>query len=215
VEGNGGVTFRDVIAFENFLLMSAVIFGFQFVDRSIGPVLPLYVGQLGTPAANVALISGILFSIAAAAGALGHHFCARLLRNRTPVRLIVLASAVGAIGAGIYVGATSPLWLYVGTPIFGVAIGLGMTAAYTAAADVIPIDARGVGFGLLTTASLVGMAASPVVAGFLGATSIRAVFGLDVVALAALVGIVRATGVSRPHHKGDVAAADPTVTESV
>src|SRR4051794_34742044 len=34
------VTFRDVLAFENFLLMALVIFGLQFVDRSFGPVLP-------------------------------------------------------------------------------------------------------------------------------------------------------------------------------
>ena len=36
-----------MLAFENFLLMAVVIFGFQFVDRSFGPVLPLYVGELG------------------------------------------------------------------------------------------------------------------------------------------------------------------------
>src|SRR5207248_580887 len=41
------VTFRNVLAFEDFLLMAVVIFGFQFVDRSFGPVLPLYVGELG------------------------------------------------------------------------------------------------------------------------------------------------------------------------
>ena len=70
-----------------------------------------------------------------------------------------------------------------------------MTAAYTSAASVIPASARGAGFGLLTTASLVGLAVSPIVSGLLGATSIRAVFGLDVVALAALaVVVVRVTG---------------------
>jgi MFS family permease len=61
-----------------------------------------------------------------------------------------------------------------------------MTASYTAAAEVIPPNARGVGFGLLTTASLVGLAVSPIVAGFLGAWSIRSVFALDAAALAAL-----------------------------
>ena len=40
-----------VLAFENFLLLMVVIFGIQFVDRSFGPVLPLYLEQLGmTPA---------------------------------------------------------------------------------------------------------------------------------------------------------------------
>src|SRR5262245_48583227 len=39
-ESGPPVTFRNVLAFENFLLMAAVIFGLQFVDRSFGPVLP-------------------------------------------------------------------------------------------------------------------------------------------------------------------------------
>ena len=43
-------TFRNVLAFENFLLLMAVIFGFQFVDRSFGPVLPLHVAALGVAA---------------------------------------------------------------------------------------------------------------------------------------------------------------------
>ena len=80
------VTFRNVLAFENFLLMAAVIFGFQFVDRSFGPVLPLYVGELGTAASRVAFVSGVLFSIAAGAGAIGHHFCARAACSGTPRR---------------------------------------------------------------------------------------------------------------------------------
>jgi MFS family permease len=72
---------------------------------------------------------------------------------------------------------------------------------------VIPAHARGAGFGLLTTASLIGMAASPVISGFLGATSIRAVFGLDIAALAMLALIVRR---ARP-----TSGAPPVVTEGV
>jgi MFS family permease len=85
-------------------------------------------------------------------------------------------------------------WLFAATPIFGFAIGVGTTAAYTAAAAVIPADVRGTGFGLLTTASLIGLAVSPVVCGFLAATSIRAVFGLDVLGLAALAVAVHRLG---------------------
>jgi len=186
-QGRGGaITFRNVLAFENFLVMSAVIFAFQFVDRSFGPVLPLYVGLLGVPASRAALVSGILFSIAAGAGALGHHYCASLLRRMRASRLIVFASIAAGTGAMVYAVVQSVWWLYLATPLFGLAIGAGMTASYTAAAEVIPPNARGVGFGLLTTASLVGMAASPVVAGFLGGWSLRSVFALDAISLAAL-----------------------------
>jgi DHA1 family multidrug resistance protein-like MFS transporter len=180
------VTFRNVLAFENFLLMAAVIFGLQFVDRSFGPILPLYVGELGTGASHVALISGLLFSITAGAAAVGHHYCAALLRRYTAPQLIAGAAAVAAAGALVYVAAHDLLWLFLATPIFGLAIGVGTTAAYTAAAAVIPANVRGTGFGLLTTASLVGLAVSPVVCGLLASASIRAVWALDVVGLLVL-----------------------------
>lgn len=188
------VTFRNVLAFENFLLMAAVIFGFQFVDRSFGPVLPLYVGELGTPATRVAFLSGVLFSVTAGAGAIGHHFCARLLQRHTASQLIARACAGAAAGAAVYVLARQTPWLFLATPFFGLAIGVGTTAAYTAAAAVIPANVRGTGFGLLTTASLVGLAVSPVVCGLLAAASRRAVFALDVVFLGALAVIVHRLG---------------------
>ena len=91
----------------------------------------------------------------------------------------------------MYVWASDVRWLYLATPIFGIAIGAGMTASYTAAAHVIPPAARGTGFGILTGSSLIGMAVSPVVCGFLGATSIRVVFVCDAVMLVVLAVIVR------------------------
>jgi DHA1 family multidrug resistance protein-like MFS transporter len=190
----GRVTFRNVLAFENFVLMAVVIFGFQFVDRSFGPVLPLFIGELGTAPGRIPLFSGILFSIAAGAGAIGHHVCARLLQRRTAAELIAAASAVAAAAALGYLAARDTRWLFLATPLFGLAIGVGTTAAYTAAAAVIPANVRGTGFGLLTTASLIGLAVSPVVSGLLAATSIRAVFALDVVALIGLAIAVHRLG---------------------
>jgi MFS family permease len=215
------ITFRSMLAFENFLLMMAVIFGLQFVDRSFGPILPLYVGQLGVSSSRIPLVSGVLFSIAAGTGALGHHYCAALLRRHAPTRLIAAASGAAAIGALLYVIVHDIRWLFLATPLFGVAIGSGMTAAYTAAASVIPAPARGAGFGLLTTASLVGLAVSPVVSGLLGATSIRAVFGLDVVALGALALVVIRVGGQGPRRDDlsgagaeEAAAEEPVVSEA-
>ena len=182
---------RSVLAFENFILLMAVIFALQFVDRSFGPMLPLYVTELGTPPSRVPLVAGLLFSIAAGAGALGHHRLRRLLRDCPGARCHRTASAaVGAVGALAYSIAGGTGLLLAGTPIFGLAIGVSTTAAYTAAGAVIPASARGAGFGLLTTASLVGLALSPIVSGFLAATSIRAVFWLDTAAMATLAFVV-------------------------
>jgi MFS family permease len=180
------ITFRDVLAFHNFILMMAVIFGLQFVDRSFGPVLPLYVQQLGFPDNQVAFVSGTLFSIMACTGALGHHFCGRLLR-RFPSRLVIGASAIVAgIGCGV-LGASGNVWVMISaSAVFGIGIGAAMTASYSEAGSVIPAGAHGAGFGVLTSASLIGMAGSPFVAGALGGTSIRTVFFVDFALMAML-----------------------------
>jgi DHA1 family multidrug resistance protein-like MFS transporter len=189
--GDVRVTFRNVLAFENFILLMTVVFGLQFVDRSLGPVLPLYVRQLGTPLETVPLVSGVLFSATAGTAALGNQICGGLLRRYRPRVVIAGAAAAGAVGALVYVLAANVTWLLVGTALFGTAIGIATTAAYTAAGSVIPATARGAGFGLLTTASLTGLAVSPIASGLLGAVSIRAVFLLDAAALVLLAVIVR------------------------
>ena len=192
------LTFRNVLAFENFIVLMGVVFGLQFIDRSFGPVLPLFVAELGTPVDRVPIVAGVLFSIAAGAGALGHHFCGRLLR-RAPARRVIAGSVgIGAVGASVYVLARGPWLLLLGTPVFGLAIGIATTAAYTAASSVMPASARGAGFGLLTTASLAGLALSPIVNGILGATSIRAVFLLDTVGLIALAFAVSRLMIAAP-----------------
>ncbi len=182
----GRITFRNVLAFENFILLMVVVFGLQFVDRSFGPILPLYVAQLGTPAARVPMVSGIVFSIAAAAGAVGHHACGMLLRRAAAPQVIAGSIGIAAVGTVVYLTAGAAWLLLAATPVFGLAIGISTTAAYTAASAVIPAEARGAGFGFLATASLTGLALSPIVSGILGATSIRAVFLLDTIALVLL-----------------------------
>src|SRR5438034_7580384 len=177
---SGPVRFRSVLAFDNFILLMAVIFGVQFFDRSFGPILPLYIEQAGVAHDRVALVAGILFSVMAGAGALGHHFCGRLLTHFSTRTVIAGGGAVAAIGCAA-LGATGNQWIMIAaSAVVGIGVGAAMTASYTAAGSVIPSGAHGTGFGVLTSASLTGMAVSPIVAGFLGATGIRVVFLVDV-----------------------------------
>ncbi|HEX3645126.1 MAG TPA: MFS transporter [Vicinamibacterales bacterium] len=189
----GRVTFRNVLAFRNFILMMSVIFGLQFVDRSFGPILPLYVEQVGVTPDRVALVSGALFSIMAFTGALGHHFCGKLLRRYTSRAVIAGGAAVAGSGAGLF-AASGNLWVMAAAAVlFGFGVGAAMTASYSAAGSVIPPGAHGAGFGVLTSASLVGMASSPFIAGFLGGASIRVVFVVDLALMALLSAVVQKT----------------------
>lgn len=190
-KSEGRITFRNVLALENFVLLIAVVFGLQFVDRSFGPVLPLYVAELGTSMDAIPILSGILFSISAGAGAVGNHV-ARGLLARTSARAVIAGSAaVAALGTLSYVFAGGTGVLMIGTSVFGLGIGAASTAAYTAAGAVIPPEARGAGFGLLSTGSLIGLATSPIICGLLGTLSLRAVFVLDTCALIFVAALVR------------------------
>jgi MFS family permease len=189
----GRVTFRNVLAFRNFILMLSVIFGLQFVDRSFGPVLPLYVEQVGIAHGRVPLVSGALFSIMAFTGALGHHFCGKLLKRYATRFVIAGGAAAAAAGAGLFALSGSVWLMAFASAVFGLGVGAAMTASYSAAGAVIPRGAHGAGFGVLTSASLVGMATSPFVAGFVGGASIRIVFAIDLVMMTALALVVHKT----------------------
>ena len=184
------ISFRNVLAFENFVLLMAVVFSLQFIDRSFGPVLPLYVAELGTSVDRVPLVAGILFSIAAASGALGNQLCGWLLHHASPRKVIAGSAAAGAVGALLYVIAPRVGWLFVASPLFGIAMGVATTRYVYRREQRDAGDGRGAGFGLLTTASLTGLALSPIISGFLAATTIRAVFLLDLFGLVVVAIVV-------------------------
>jgi DHA1 family multidrug resistance protein-like MFS transporter len=190
-ETNERVTFRNVFAFEHFLLLMGVIFGFQFVDRSLGPIVPLHLTALGVSGTRVALISGVIFSVLACAAALGHHLCAGFLRRWGSRRTLARASILAALGATAMTLVSGP-WLFgTATAGFGLGVGVAMTAAYTTAGAALPDPARATGFGFLTSASLIGMAVSPMVAGLLAHAGIRLVFLLDAIILVTFGFVVR------------------------
>jgi MFS transporter, DHA1 family, multidrug resistance protein len=184
------VTFASVLAFEHFVLLMGVIFAMQFVDRSLGPILPLYIASLGVAARSVPLVSGAIFSIVAVAAAAGHHAAGRLLRRFTPRVVIAGGALITSSALLLY-----PLWphvapLFVLAAFFGFAIGAAMTGSYATAGSVVPDSARATGFGFLTSASLAAVALSPMASGVLAATSLRLVFFVDALLMSVVAAIV-------------------------
>ena len=168
-----------------------MIFSLQMVDRSFGPVLPLYLMEIGTPMVRVPVVAGLVFTVAAGSAAFGNYMCAWLLQRVTPARLVMGASALASIAALVFsLGPASSL-LLAAAVVFGLGIGLAFTTIYTTAGQRMPEQSRGVAFGYLTTASLSGLALSPVVSGVLGSFSIRSVFMAGGVGLAAVAWAAR------------------------
>ena len=75
--------------------------------------------------------------------------------------------------------------------VLGGALGTGTTAIYTGMGQRVSAAERASAFGYLQMAYLIGLAVSPVVAGFIGAWSMRAVFFADAMGLALLAWYVR------------------------
>lgn len=191
------ISFGNVLAFENFLLLMLVIFVLQVVDRAFGPVLLLHVTQIGYTTNHAAVLVGTLFSVLAVSAVAGYRFAAALL-ERTTARAVIVAALLAAAGSLGLFALVRSAWLLVATiAVFGAASGTALTTAFTAAGSVLPRHAHGVGFGFLTGASLIGSAISPMLSGLLAGRSIRAVFLSGAVALAVLVVLVRRLMVDR------------------
>jgi MFS family permease len=192
---------RQLYGTPGFAMVFLVILCLQLVDRSFGPILPLYVETLGFPPSQVALVSGVLFSVAAFFAALGHHVAEPLMLRWSARGLIAASAMATALGLLLLVLIPS-VWAFgAALAVSGVAIGVGMTAAYTSGGRLLPSDAHATGFGVMTTASLVGLAVSPIVAGFISGPGLRIVFDADIVLLVLLAPAVwfrMSANVSRP-----------------
>jgi len=204
------VSFRNILAFENFLLLMMVIFGLQLVDKSFGPVLVLFLDQLGYSDDQSAVLAGVLFSVLAVSGALGNQLAATLLKRMTPRGVIDTAVLSGAAALALFAIGGGAWLLLIAMAVFGAAVGTANTAAFTAAGTVVPRHVHSASFGFLSSASLIGFAISPILSGFVAARSIRAVFVSGVVALAVLAVVVRRVMVE----KSQEVEPAPTVEES-
>ena len=192
------VSFRDILAFQNFLLLMMVIFGLQLVDKSFGPVLVLFLNQLGHGEQQSAVLAGVLFSVLAVFGAFGNQLAATLLKRMTPRAVIDTAVLCAAAALALFALGGRSWVLAVTIGIFGASVGTAMTASFTAAGSVIPRHVHAASFGFLSSASLIGFAVSPILSGIIAARSIRGVYVSGVVALVVLAVVVRRVMVEPP-----------------
>ena len=96
--------------------------------------------------------------------------------------------------------------------ISGTAMGSSTTVIYSVAGGLLPGDAHATGFGIMTTASLLGLAVSPVVAGLIGSAGLRIVFVADVCLLVIVAILVWGALRTLPpvaRDSGDAALAEP------
>ena len=183
--GLAGGALGKAVRLPGFAAVLAVLFLCQVVDRSFGPVLPLYVAELGTPAAQVASYAGLIVSVGAAGTAVSAATLGRLAARIPAQRLLVGTLAAGTLLCLPMAAAQSPLQLLVLRVTLGIFAGGTITLAYSRANAVVPPEGKGAAFGVLSSTSLLGSAMSPLAMGALTALDLRAVFLADTALYAA------------------------------
>ena len=191
------MSFQSMRRVRHFLLFMGAVFGLQLVDRSFGPILPLYLREAGIGTAGIPFLAGVIFTTTAALGAVGNQTSGWLLRRWPTSQIVPAAAALAAVATFVF-GAGAPIAVLLLTAaVLGLGLGVATTCVYTAATQAVSPAARGVAFGYLTTAYLTGLAVSPVVAGVVGSFSVRAVFLVDAAGLGILAWIVRKNMIGR------------------
>jgi DHA1 family multidrug resistance protein-like MFS transporter len=170
------ISFRQAAALPSFGTMIAVMFTVNFVERSFGPVIPLYVLALGTSLAHAAKTSGLIISL----GLLAEAVSATLMGNRLrkiPARRLLLWRLSGGVLACLPMGLVwSASQLMALRLALGLLSGGCMVVIYTLGSQVIPAETRATSFAFLSSAALLGGSMGPVAAGVLTHIHLRAVF---------------------------------------
>ncbi len=186
-ESPGPALDRSFLKHPEYLMPLVILFVVHMTHRTYAPIIPLFLEQLGTPAARLAAVAGAMFSMAAFGEALSSWLSGRLA-SRVPIeRLILVRLSLGlAVLIPIALVGSSSMFFILRVTLALLAGGI-LTLAFTSAGHVIPPEHRGTGFSILSSVSLLGGSAGPIIAGALAALSIRAVFVFNIVVYVLLI----------------------------
>lgn len=170
---------RSFMRRPEFVTTLLILFFVNMADRTFGPILPLFLEELGTPSQRLAAVAGILISLAAAGESLSAWLSGKLASRFRLRHLIMgrLVLSVVALVPMVFVQSTATF------SVLRIALALlagGMlTLALTEASHIIPQEHRGAGFGLLSGTSMLGGAAGPLLSGMIAGYGIRHVFWVN------------------------------------
>src|SRR5579885_2769334 len=134
----------------------------QVAVMSVEPIFPLFVGTLGVPAARVATLSGVLFSVTGLASILGAPVWGR---------------AADRVGAAF--------WLFLFRSVLGFFVGGVLPPLYAIVGRLTPSDRLGGIMGVTSSAIMIGNLIGPLLGGWVAASlGMRPVFALAAAVLA-------------------------------
>ena len=167
-----------------------ILFFVNMADRTFGPIIPLFLEELGTPRIGLEMVAGVLISAAAFGEAFSAWLSGKLASKVSLRRLITgrLILSIVVLLPMVVVRTTQQFSIL--RVMLALLAGVTLTLALSAAHHVIPNERRGAGFALLSGTSMLGGAAGPILAGGLAGVSIRAIFLANAVVYLLMIGFV-------------------------
>jgi len=167
-----------------------ILFFVNMADRTFGPIMPLFLEELGTSRTSLEMVTGVLISAAAFGEAFSSWLSGRLAA-RMSLRFLItwrLILSIVVLLPMVVVG--SPGQFSVLRVMLALLAGGTLTLALSAAHHVIPSEHRGAGFAVLSGTSMLGGAAGPILAGAIAGVSIRGIFVANAVVYGLMIGFV-------------------------
>ena len=167
-----------------------ILFFVNMADRTFGPIIPLFLEELGTPRAGLEMVAGTLISVAAFGEAFSAWLSGKLASRVSLRRLITgrLVLSILVLVPMVFVHSTEQFSIL--RVLLALLAGGTLTLALSAAHHVIPGEHRGTGFALLSGTSTFGGAAGPIISGAIAGFSIRSIFIVNSVIYLLMIGFV-------------------------
>lgn len=172
-----------------FLAIMVTLVSISFIERTFGPLIPLYVHFLHAPDRLLGTISGAVITTGSVAAAIAATTMGRLSRGRNPRNLLLITLTGGCLVL-IPITLAREWWqLLFLRPMLDIFIGGNTTLAYAIAARALPEQWKLTAFGTLGGLAMIGNAAAPFVAGAVtdATRNLRTIFGIDAVLYGVLI----------------------------
>jgi MFS transporter, DHA1 family, multidrug resistance protein len=167
-----------------------ILFFVNMADRTFGPIMPLFLAELGTSRTSLEMATGVLISAAAFGEAFSSWLSGRLATRMSLRFLITWRLILSIVVLLPMVVVRTPGQFSVLRVMLALLAGGTLTLALSAAHHVIPSEHRGTGFALLSGTSMLGGAAGPILAGAIAGASIRGIFVANTVVYGLMIGFV-------------------------
>ncbi|MCC7106003.1 MAG: MFS transporter [Chloroflexi bacterium] len=189
-----GGSVLSLLALPGFASALGIVWVTRFTDRDLPPILPLYLIDLHTPAAQIATITGVIVSSGAVAAAASSVVYGRRMRPENSRRLLLIALVGGALLSVLLSLAASWPQVLVFRVVLGLLAGGSMSLAYAIAARMAPAERSGLALSVVGSCALLGGAASPLLAGLLGQAGLQTVFLVNAAVYLLAVGLTLLPG---------------------